>query len=204
MNKRLAWGLLLLLPWMVYADEQIFQWKQVTGKQWPAAAFVAAENQENPLYVCQAHFTLNNAGGVSVVVPGVVDSGGCVITYAGQAYLEPDYAVLTSQAPGYWTTGQQVKNNPSSPLVYPVAFASTNRDIVISQPTPHTAPPLYNALAVVGGQDSSGDTYVCRVLIHGQYFVGKASSNTCFIAVGTGEASWPDYEVLLSRHPEGD
>jgi hypothetical protein len=173
-----------------------FKWVDVNDNQIPAHAFIAAENQEKPLYICQANYANNNGyNSSSVLIPGVVSAHGCVITYAGQAYLQPEYAVLTSTVSGYWMSGDQVKNSPPNMPVYPLSFAQS-ASALSDQPQP-----LYNALAIIGGQDNSGDTYICRVNINGQYFVGKASSNTCFIATGAHEANWPIYEVLLTRQP---
>ena len=189
-----------------------FKWVDVSDNQIPVHTFVAAENQGSSLYVCQAAYT--NAGGYyggngsnTMMIPGVVTPTGCVITYNGQAYLEPDYAILTSTASGYWINGDQVKNNPSTTPVCPMIFARnsiTTAEVVPapSQSQPSDQPkPLYNALAIIGGQDTAGNTYICRVNINGQYFHRKNSSNTCFIATGAYEANWPIYQVLLTRQP---
>ena len=184
-------------------NAQQFKWVDVSNNQMPGHVFIAAENQDKPLYVCQASYT--NVGGYyggngnnAIIIPGVVSQAGCVITYNGQAYLEHVYAILTSTVPGYWISGDQVRNNQS--VQNPVVTS----DIVLepNQPQPSNQPkPLYNALAIIGGQDSAGNTYICRVNINGQYFVGKGANNTCFIAAGAYEANWPVYQILLTRQP---
>ena len=186
-------------------DAKQFKWVDVSDHQLPAHAFVAGENQGQPLYICQAQYS-NSSGypSSSMLIPGVVSASGCIISYAGQAYLEPDYALLTSTVPGYWISGDQIKSNAAVTPICPLSFSAvSNRALEATAATPvsNQAKPLYNALAIIGGQDNNGNTYLCRVQINGQYFVGKASGNACFIAVGSYEASWPVYQVLLTRQP---
>lgn len=191
-----------------YADPVIkqFRWVDVSNNQLPENALVVAHNGAESLYICQANYS--NGGGYSpdsntLLEPGVVSDKGCVITYSGNAYLVPDYAVLTSNVSGYWISGDQVKSNVSHPPYYPLAFAR-NGDNAMAASAPESSnepTPLYNSLAIIGGQENNTNSYICRVNIHGQYFVGKSMNNTCYIATGRYEANWPVYEVLLSRKP---
>ncbi len=184
-----------------------FKWVDVSEGTVPSQVFVAARNQGQPVYVCQATYAASGYGGATTyVIPGVVTAKGCVVTYGGQAYLEPDYAILTSTVPGYWINGDQVKNtSPSQPVCPMVSFADAGASNALVVPNPrgpsNQPKPLYNALAIIGGADNNGNTYICRVDINGQYFVGKATGNTCFVAAGAYEANWPIYQVLLTRQP---
>lgn len=191
-----------------YSDPVIkqFRWVDVSNNPLPQNALVAAQNGSTPLYVCQA--TYSNGSGYApdtnaMIEPGVVSAKGCVITYAGNAYLVPDYAVLTSNLPGYWINGDQVKSNVSHRPYYPLALEENgNGGAEPAAATPSNEPtPLYNSLAIIGGQENNTNAYICRVNINGQYFVGKSMNNTCYIATGRYEASWPVYQVLLSRKP---
>lgn len=191
-------------------DFQKFTWTASDGTTTPENAFVAIRNGNTPMYVCQATYNgdNNNYGGGSVIDPGVLTDNGCVITYGGQAYLAPNYSVLVSTSAGAWVDGQKIMTQPR---IYPrpVILAQANAAVVPgNQPAmPAPAPnankptPLLNQLAVVGGQENGQDIYICRAQINGQYFIGKVSNNTCYIAAGSKEASWPVYEVLLVREP---
>lgn len=185
-----------------------FKWVDVNNNQIPQNAFVAASNKGKALYICQANYSNGSGyygGGNTTIEPGVVRDKGCVITYGGQAYLVPQYSVLTANVPGAWINGELIKTNNSQPPV--VYFASalktadgshmgTGPDNNANEPTP-----LYNALAIIGGQENGSNIYICRVQINQQYFIGKAANNTCYIATGKFEASWPVFEVLLTRTP---
>ena len=181
-------------------DAKQFKWIDITDtdRPLPSDAFIAAKNKNTSLSICQATYSNDSSnyyGGnnTGALIPGVVTSTGCVITYNGQAYLEPIYAVLTSNVLGYWINGDQIKNNtPQRMPIYPAE----------SPPSPSNQPqPLYNSLAIIGGQDNGLNTYICRVNINNQYFIGKNSNGTCYIAAGAYEANWPVYQVLLSRKP---
>ncbi len=181
-----------------------FKWVDVSVNQRPRNAFVAAENQGQPLYICQAIYSSGSgydpSGGSAVTVPGVVEAKGCVITYSGQAYLVPDYAILTSNVSGYWINGDQIKSNVVRPPIYPMALMRNGAPS--AAPAPSNQPkPLYNSLAIIGGQDSGSNTYICRVNINGEFFLGKSNNGTCYIAAGAYEANWPVYQVLLTRQP---
>ena len=184
-----------------------FKWIDVSSvNQVPQNAFVAAENNGSPLYVCQAAYSNGSGyygGGNNVIDPGVVSKKGCVITYSGQAYLVPQYSVLTSNVSGYWVSGDLVKTNKTPPPVYPVMMLRENGSSADQNaPAPSNEPtPLYNALAIIGGQENGTNVYIYRVKINNQCFVGKAVNNSCYIATGRYEASWPIYEVLLTRKP---
>jgi hypothetical protein len=191
-----------------YSDplSQQFRWVDVSSNQLPANALVAAYNGNTPIYVCQATYSDGGegyaSGGTAVLDPGIVSDKGCVITYGGNAYLVPNYAVLTSETSGYWINGDAVKSVITHTPYYPPVFARNASAGVLSSSSPPNEPtPLYNALAIIGGQENGNNVYVCRVNINGQYFVGKSIYNTCFIATGRYEANWPVYEVLLSRKP---
>jgi hypothetical protein len=186
-------------------DFQKFTWAASNGTNMPANAFVAARNGNAPLYICQATYSGDNSYSEAAVIdPGVLTPQGCVITYNGQSFLAPTYSVLISTSVGAWVDGQKVQTQPKiRPLL--LARANGNEEGVASatptsdnsnQPTP-----LLNQLAVVGGQENSQDIYVCRTQIAGQYFIGKVANNTCNIAAGSKEASWPVYQVLLVRQP---
>ena len=183
-----------------------FKWVDVSSvKQVPHNAFVAAQNNESPLYVCQAAYSNGSGyygGSNNVIDPGVVSKKGCVITYSGQAYLVPQYSVLTSNVSGYWVNGDLIKTNKTSSPVYPVMMLRESGSSADQTPAPSNEPtPLYNALAIIGGQENGANVYICRVKINNQFFVGKAVNNTCYVATGRYEASWPIYEVLLTRKP---
>ncbi|MCX7122656.1 MAG: hypothetical protein NTV32_03160 [Gammaproteobacteria bacterium] len=185
-----------------------FKWVDVSDHQIPAHAFVAVENMGKPLYICQALYSNSNGSGYplnnSIMIPGVVMPKGCVITYSGQAYLQPDYAVLTSNVTGAWIAGDQVKNASQNRPIYrwgPALDSSMMGPGPVMPESRSQPEPLYNALALVGGQDNGSDTYICRSNINGLYFVGKGANNTCFIAVGAYEANWPIYQILLTRQP---
>ena len=184
-------------------DLKKFNWVTM-NQSLPANAVIAAENNNQPLYLCQAAYTGDSSYGSTnqTLDPGLLTANGCVITYGGQAYLAPEYSVLTSTSTGAWVDGSKIKTAsryvPVQPLymmangVTAEAKASNNTD----QPRP-----LYNQLAVIGGSENGQNVYICRVKIGGQYFVGKVSNNTCYLAAGSGEATWPSYEVLLAKKP---
>lgn len=189
-----------------------FKWVDVANNQLPPNAFVAVSNKGSALYICQAPYS-NGSGyygggnGNNVIDPGVVTPKGCVITNGGQSYLVPQYSVLTSNVSGYWISGEYVKsNNTQPPIMY--AMATLGKSATQDATSPSAAPaasneptPLYNALAIIGGQENGSNVYICRVQINGQFFVGKSVNNTCYIAAGKYEANWPVYEVLLTRKP---
>lgn len=188
-----------------------FKWVDVAN-QVPANAYVAAQSNGSPLYICQANYSNGSGyygGGNAVIDPGVVTNKGCVITYSGQAYLIPQYSVLTSNTPGFWVSGELIKTNTTQPPVYPLYLArvkgsngsSMTEDSVAASSNNNEPIPLYNALAIIGGQENANNVYICRVQINGQYFIGKAANNTCYVAAGKYEASWPVFEVLLTRKP---
>lgn len=187
-----------------------FKWVDANNNQVPNSAFIAAQNNGTPLYICQANYSNGSGyygGDNNVVDPGIVTDKGCVITYGGQAYLIPEYSVLTSNTSGYWVNGELIKSNNSKPPVYTLnlvrmkgdGLGSSQADNSITASNEPT--PLYNALAIIGGQENSTNVYICRTKINGQYFIGKVSNNTCYVAAGKYEASWPVYEVLLTRKP---
>lgn len=187
-----------------------FKWVDVgSNNQMPNGAFVAAENNGSPLYICQATYSNGSGyygGGNNVIDPGVVASNGCVITYSGQAYLVPQYSVLTSNVSGVWVSGELIKTNNTQPPVYPLYLVRVNKESgngASQEPAPNSnePTPLYNALAIIGGQENGMNVYICRVKINNQYFLGKALNNSCFIAAGKYEANWPVFEVLLTRKP---
>ncbi len=192
-------------------DLSQFKWVDVSDNALPANTFVAASNKGSPVQICQASYS-NGSGyyggnGNSVIDPGIVTTKGCVITFGGQAYLVPQYSVLTSNVAGYWISGEYIKSNRAEPVyalnTLSVATPKAEFGAESSAPAaPSNAPtPLYNALAIIGGQENGSNVYICRVQINAQYFVGKVFNNTCYIAAGKYEASWPVYEVLLTRKP---
>ncbi len=183
-----------------------FKWVDVDNSQLPSNAYVAASNGGNPVYICQAPYS-NGSGYYSpsnnIVDPGVVSANGCVITYNGQAYLVPQYSILTSNVPGYWISGEYIKSNNIGSPIMPLYLVRVKGTLGPSNqpPTSNEPTPLYNALAIIGGQENNTNVYICRVQINQQYFVGKSMNNTCYVAAGQYEGSWPNYEVLLTRKP---
>ncbi len=192
-----------------YANTKLlqFKWVDVDNNQIPTNALVVSDSNK-PLYVCQAQYS-NGSGyygnNNSIIDPGVVTDKGCVITYSGQAYLVPQYSVLTSNVPGYWINGELIRTNSTQSVpIYQLQMVRTNKgasDNSLPLTGGNEPTPLYNALAIIGGQENGNNVYICRVQINGQYFVGKAMNNTCYIATGKYEASWPVFEVLLTRKP---
>lgn len=188
-------------------DFKKFTWAASDGTTTPSNAFVAARNGNTPLYICQAAYSGANSYGSAVIDPGVLTDNGCVITYGGQSYLAPNYSVLVSTSTGAWADGQQVVTQPVyHPIPVVLAKASTANNATAAPATPaatksNQPTPLLNQIALVGGQENGQSIYICRVNINGQYFLGKAANNTCYIAVGSKEANWPTYEVLLVRQP---
>lgn len=187
-------------------DFQSFTWAVSNGTNLPANAFVAARNGNTPLYICQANYTRDNSYDNSTAIdPGVVTPQGCVITYGGQAFLAPTYSVLVSTSTGGWVDGQKVQTQQRriEPLMLTKASGA---DSSIGQgaattPSVNQPTPLYNQLAVVGGQESGQNVFICRASINGQYFLGKVTNNTCNLAAGSKEGNWPVYQVLLVRQP---
>lgn len=179
-----------------------FKWVDVNAKQTlPDGIFVAAYNAGTALYICQGTVPTDYG---SALDPGVLTQQGCVVSYGGQAYLLPQYSVLTANVNGYWIDGNKIKTN-SQPVYAPGPYLNAlvrsagNSSAPLSddnQPTP-----LYNALAIIGGKESNNTIYICRAMINKQYFIGKVANNTCNLAVGAAEATWPKYEVLLSQAP---
>ncbi len=186
-------------------DLKKFNWVLVSSNDTlPQNAVVVAQNGTTPVYACQATYTSPNNYSGTVVDPGIVTPDGCVITFAGQAYVVPQYSVLVSNLSGFWVDGSKIQAPNSSPPVTPLmqvrtgGAANNTPTNTTNQPTP-----LYNQLTIVGGNENGNDVYLCRVNINNQYFIGKGANGTCFIAVGSGEASWPKYEVLLAKQPAG-
>lgn len=184
-----------------------FKWVDSNNGILPPAAYVAGKQNGQSLYICQAAYS-NGSGyygnGNTIVEPGVVVKNGCIITYSGQAYLVPSYSVLTSNTAGYWISGEYIKSDSSSPirpLFMAAAVSAPQTNAGNSQIDRNEATPLYNALALIGGQENSANVYICRAEINGQYFIGKSMNNTCYIAAGKYEASWPVYQILLIRKP---
>ena len=187
-------------------DFKMFTWAASDGSTTPENAFVAAMNGDTPLYICQAVYSDSNTYGNPVLDPGVLSDNGCVITYGGQAYLAPTYSVLVSTSTGGWVDGQKVMTQQRmipQPLMLTKAVNAPTAQAGANAPAtnPNQPTPLLNQLAVVGGQENGQDVYICRAKIGTQYFVGKVLNNTCFIAAGSKEASWPVYEVLLVKQP---
>lgn len=55
--------------------------------------------------------------------------------------------------------------------------------------------------AVNGGHEYGHIIHICRVTINNRIQVGKVVSNSCNIAIGHREASWPDFDVLVTPQP---
>jgi hypothetical protein len=185
-------------------DLKKFNWA-LASDTLPQNAVVVAQNGTTPLYACQATYTGSSSYSSTVTDPGVVTPDGCVISFAGQAYVVPQYSILVSSLPGFWVDGSKIQAPNSSPPVTPLMLVRTGGGANKNTPanTTNQPTPLYNQLAIVGGNENGNDVYICRVNINNQYFIGKGANGTCFIAVGSGEASWPKYEVLLAKQPAG-
>lgn len=186
----------------ILANSAGINWVPSPAQGLPDNAFVAAQNNGQNIYICQASYNPNTYQGGTY--PGILQNNTCVITYGGTAYNQQNYTILTSTKTLYWIDGSAVPNLFSSPInpgtppwvnftVMPATKSYAQQQQ--QQPATQPAPP-----AVVGGNESSRSVYICRANIGNTWFVGKLiSGNVCMIAVDGKEASWPDYQVLMTK-----
>jgi hypothetical protein len=172
-----------------------FNWESTSMGSLPHHAFVAAENAGNKLYICQANYKMNPGdlgSGTIYLYPGMLTSQGCVISFAGNSYVENPYKILVSKETGYWGASSELVDANNAELPFPaVSFqetASNNQG---------------SAQPIIGGYEPDHYIYICRVNINNTYYVGKVVSGNCNIALHGKEASWPDYQVLLTGQPTG-
>ncbi|MDF2690181.1 MAG: hypothetical protein K0S29_36 [Gammaproteobacteria bacterium] len=163
-----------------------FKWVSASAGNIPKHAFVAAENSGSKVYVCQANYTMNPeeiGAGNTYLYPGSLTANGCMITFGGKSFVENPYKILVSKEAGYWASQDQAGNAPSS---------SDISGYVASENKP-----------IIGGFEPNQYIYVCRTNINNVYYIGKVVSGNCNVALQGKEASWPDYQVLLSTKPTG-
>jgi hypothetical protein len=173
-----------------------FKWVAASIGNIPDHAFVAAENLRNKLYICQANYKMNPGdlgAGNTYTYPGMLTSQGCMITFAGRSFVETPFKILVSKEAGYWGDSSELNDVPN---------ATPSLPIISFQET--AANGQASTQAIIGGYEPDHYIYICRVNINNRYYVGKVVSGNCNVALQGKEASWPDYQVLLTSQPTGD
>jgi hypothetical protein len=176
-----------------------YNWVQGQAHVIPNNALVAGQNNGKNIYICQAQYSGNPPGYAATnLYPGELVPEGCVITYAGQTFVIDPYNILTSSKTGYWASPDQTTDEPlrSSP-VYVNGNNPLSQSIVNFQQTTDASAPQ----SVIGGYEDDHYLYVCRIKVDGVYHVGKVVSGSCNVSIGNKEASWPDYQVLMTTKP---
>ena len=179
---------LLLLPSLIFASDfsrflrNAAQQSQATNNSNSGFNWVwSSSNQSNQpqnminaaisgtanVYICHANY--NNLG----VHPGTLTKNGCLISYAGSAYVENNFQVLTGFRSITWRNANvlnQFLQNPAS---------------------------FQNTAPIIGGNEQGHNLYVCRTYMNNRIHVGKIVGNNCNIGWHGQELLQSNYQVLF-------
>ena len=159
-----------------------YQWvKSVPGKI-PVHAVSAWRNFDGPVNICQANYH-------DGVHPGQLAKDGCRITYAGKAYNEKTFNVLTSSKTPAWKDQSALYQYRQHQ--WPV-YGGVGPMVIVNGPLKKSG-----SLPVIGGHEGGHNLYVCRCMYKENVHIGKVVANNCNIGFQGKEVRVPDYEVLF-------
>lgn len=155
-------------------------WQAAKNGDVPADAVIGGYVAGKPLHICHANYFDEG------IHPGQMVARGCLITYAGRSYVQPDYEVLAGKQNIIWQSPNALPL-PKPPL--PVIFAGMSPAMTSGG----------NPIPVQGGYENGHPLYICRAVFTDQIHLGKVVSESCFVGIKDSEVSIPTYEVLFVK-----
>lgn len=183
-----------LLQQFIQANNNVisnsFKWVALAANEttMPENAVNAGLNDAPKVYICHAQY--NNLG----LHPGTLEKNGCLISYAGNAYLENNFQVLTGTHQITWKGPESLNQYPQPQPIFEDLNASQN--FVIPQNNP---PNFSGSVPIVGGYEKGHNLYICRAIVGNQIHVGKVVFNNCNIGYEGKEFLAKDYQVLFAN-----
>jgi len=166
-----------------------FKW--VTDKEIPSNAINAGLDGGIKVYICHAPY--QDFG----IHPGTLSPKGCIISYAGVAYVQSNYQLLTGDGKIAW--------KPSSALyqVHTHTFPLEGPGPVIAGNTglypQNSIQDQPQGLPIVGGHEKNHNLYICRAILNNQIHVGKVVAGNCNIGYDGKEVALQNYQVLFGN-----
>ncbi len=152
------------------------RWIDATAGKVPPKAVNAGLNNDTGLYICHTDYI----GGTH---PGQWVQQGCLISYGGSAFTQPQFQVL-------------INNDNNQPVIW--------KDSRALQPylTGFYIPQGNMDSPVVGGSENNHPLYICRAMYNNAIHLGKVfgDGRNCNIAIDGSEVLAGTFEVLFN-HP---
>lgn len=156
-------------------------WIEAYDGDVPYQALPVGRDRGWPLYICHTNYR----DGVEV---GQLVDDGCLISYAGKAFVQENYQVLSGKHRIFWVSSRDAN-----------VSGERNDQFAISMDRNFRKPGIReDAYPVKGGIEPERTLYICRTMYGDSLHVGKVVAGNCNIGINDAEVVVPTYEVLFS------
>lgn len=144
-------------------------------------AIEAGVNNGQKVYICRANY--------KGLQTGQLYPEGCMISYAGKAFIKKTFKVLVTKNAFSWEGKDAFNRYQFSHRYRPFPFAPGP---VILNPKPFS-----KSVPIIGGSEKGENRYICRGIYNNKIYVGKVVANNCNIGFDHREVRLDAFEVLF-------
>lgn len=172
-------------PVFINGTTNQLEWYKVTNGKVPNDAYVAFNNQNNPVRICQA----NVSRGVSI---GLVQDNQCAVADENSVVKVDDFQVLIASGPVKWLSQNQLYKY----------YSRNTMGYLIKKTLPTPIIPVEKKyMPVIGGLTLKSrhypqTIYICRGMHEVQVVIGALIRNRCKLIYGDKLVATDTYQVL--------